>query len=143
MGGRIFAYENCNKKVLQSKLAKYVYIILNNFLWLSLWNATLGMESNRIEQKKQHPATLDFSALCRDTVINKLKCKLPAEKLLKPFFEVLSYRDRIRGARGGGVLFSVLFEEMGLIEVHSHSLCCKCLRSMFITIIKYRIYTPF
>ena len=140
MGGCIFAYENCNKKVLQSKLAKYVYIILNNFLWLTLWNATLGMESNRI-QHKTSLITLDFSALCRDTVINKLKCKLLVEKLLKPFFfEMLSYLDRIRGDRGGGVLFGVYFEETGLIEVHAHGLSCFCLQSMFITIIKIRIH---
>ena len=41
---------------------------------------------------------------------------------------------------GGGVLFSVYFEETGFIEIHAHDLCCFCLRSMFITIIKNRIH---
>ena len=90
---------------------------------------------------KHHPVTLDFSALCCDTVINKLKCKLLVEKLLKPFFFlILRYLDRIRGDRGGGVLFGVYFEETELIEVHAHGLCCFCLQSMFITIIKIRIH---
>ena len=72
---------------------------------------------------------------------NKLKCKLLVEQLLKPFFfEMLSYLDRIRGDRGGGVLFGVYFVETGFTDVHAHDLCCFSLQSMFITIIKIRIH---